>query len=124
MKQATLKPFNLEQAIAGKPIVCRDGTPAKFLYYSEELGTYKFGALVLEEAIGFTTSGRCSIISEPGYDLFMGSEKKSGWINLYRPRIYSSNVVNCSSVIYTTKEQAIYDAKQGVQATVEIHWEE
>jgi hypothetical protein len=31
-----VKPFNLEAAKAGQPIVCRDGTPARFLAHVPE----------------------------------------------------------------------------------------
>jgi len=80
-----MRAFNLEQAIAGKPIVCRDGTPAKFLYYCEEIeGPFKVGALVDGGAETFQKDGRFYSDKKEPYDLFMASEKKSGWINIYK----------------------------------------
>jgi len=79
-----LKPFDLEAAKAGKPIVCQDGTPAKFIAYvpdgftDEKLAILRNGKIVGHAENGgifYNSSGYSS-------DLFMAPEKRKVWVNI------------------------------------------
>ena len=80
------KPFNLEEAIAGAPMVTRDGRKAVFLAYDEELDR-KIICKVYDdytEAETFLDDGKYfKDRSESRYDLFMATQKKTVWVNFY-----------------------------------------
>ena len=76
-----MKAFNLEEALAGKPVVTRDGIPVSQIT--------KFN-IHTGECVVAVVNGCLSVISEPGLfgrgkerqkHLFMAPEKK--WVNLY-----------------------------------------
>jgi len=119
-----MKPFNLEQAIAGKPIVCRDGTPAKFLYYEEGVvSCFPLGVLIEGVHIAYTAVGTYWNVTAGPKDLFMASEKKSGWINIYKSSC--PETLAFTGGVYPSKEIALAHADcVGPTATIEIHWEE
>lgn len=83
-----MKPFNLEEAKAGKSIVCRDGTPAKFIAYVPEakpelrvvafVGDLKHCLNYPEDGIfkGHDNGLHC-------YNLLMAPERKTVWVNIY-----------------------------------------
>jgi len=127
MKQATLKPFNLEQAITGKPIVCRDGTPAKFLYYDKELNiSCRVGAAVEGQLRGYCENGNYFPHTSPtDCDLFMASEKKRGWVNVYKRGSYhEEDPATCGGRVFSSQQDAIKNAVGTPLSTIEIHWEE
>lgn len=81
--------FNLEKAIAGAPIQCRDGSPAKFLIYTPQLSEVRrVWVLINNHEYSFTEDGKAfpnNSSSENGYslDLFMAPEIKELWLNIY-----------------------------------------
>ena len=95
----TYKPFNLQEAMSGKPIVRRDGVPVKFVVYREEVtdgfpvvvivggsfGAYREDGL----AYGFGTKS--------DEDLFMAPEKKKVWINVWKNKLGMLSVIPCHS---------------------------
>ena len=82
-----MKPFNLQDAIAGKPIVCRDGTPAKFLYYSEDVEPgWVVGVSRDRSLYGVSASGNYLSEGQHQADLFMAAEQDTVWINVYRDK--------------------------------------
>ena len=83
-----MKPFNLEEAKQGKPVVTRDGKDVRILAFDRK-GTMPIVGLVpsreCEISYYFFADGKAASISdESGLDLFMKSENNEGWINLYR----------------------------------------
>lgn len=86
MTNPTYKTFDLQAAIAGKPIVCRNGTPAEFVAYKEDAYTYKIVCFVREEFITFTKDGSFIASAVDGFDLFMAPEKKKVWINVWQDK--------------------------------------
>jgi hypothetical protein len=88
-----MKEFDLEAAKRGEPIVCRDGTPAKFIAHVPE-SIYDNDVLVLIEGrIERVTD--CGLAND-GYenegDLFMAPKKSTVWVNIYG----TSATVYCS----------------------------
>lgn len=91
-----MKPFNLEAAKNGAPIITRNGRPAKFVGHFPENAEDQRVAFVCE-----------------------------GWIPLYRSST-SGKFPAYAGYIYATKDQAEQDGRQNpdfIQA-VPISWEE
>ena len=81
-----MKPFNLQEAIAGKPICDRLGRDVMFVdYVKEEQSSHKLVCLnFVKKITTYTAEGRAySSSSESNYDLFMVATKKNVWANLY-----------------------------------------
>ena len=107
IKEANMKPFNLEQALAGKPVITRDGTPVTEIYHFKTT-TEK------QPVVGIIGGSVCSF-TETGHfypdkeysknDLLMEVEKKTVWINLYQYN--ENNKVKVGTLnTYNSKESA------------------
>jgi len=117
-----MKPFNLEQAKAGKPVVTRDGRKAKIIYWERKQKDYPIVALIgdwEQDIESYRTDGRIMTHTDDGYDLFMASEKKTGWVNVYR----QSGKYATGEVVYDTENEAKFKSQSCI-ATVPITWEE
>jgi len=77
-----MKPFNLERALAGDPVVTRDGRPVKIAGYNEEAETeYKICGWVDGEVEGWNVDGLLSeSIKDADIDLFMSPNERKEWI--------------------------------------------
>ncbi len=81
-----MKPFDLEAAKAGAPIVTRDGRPAKFIaHVAEAHPNQRLLVLVGGAVCRHFEEGRCMLNpdSESPYDLFMAPVKRTVWANVY-----------------------------------------
>ena len=125
-----MKPFNLEEAKAGKPVVTRDGRDVRILAfdYKTETNFYPLIGLVTlsngtEKLEIWTNEGRswCSD-GKADFDLFIKTEKKQGWVNLYRDAFGSIS----ADVVYRNEVTAKSLSKVGVEAitTIKVEWEE
>ena len=124
-KKLNLKPFDIQKAREGKPVCTRDGRKARIICFDRRLFyknvSYPILALVEcsdgeDDVCGYNEKGKVLIEDGAEYkdDLMMLPEKKEGWINVYKERIYS------------TKEEAIeatYDCVTYID-TIKISWEE
>lgn len=84
-----LKTFNLEEARAGKPIVLRDGTPAKFVAVNPDAPLSQRVIFWLSTGYRFCyESGRCFDESHREYsmDLLMAPVAKTVWVNIIKHR--------------------------------------
>lgn len=119
-----MKPFNLEEAKAGKAVVTKDGLPVKIIYWDKKDENYPIVALVGEHEITETygLSGNYSTYKN-SMDLFMASEKKEGWINIYK---YDTLADRRGNYIFPTKEEAIKEGTPDYDyiTTTKIEWEE
>lgn len=81
-----MKPFDLEAAKSGKPIVCRDGTPAKFIAHVPETSKDSRVIVLIKRVIyAVDEGGKCVRMknkTDP-LDIFMAPIKHTYWINLY-----------------------------------------
>ena len=81
-----MKPFNLEAAKAGAPLVTRDGRPAKFIAHvgeaqpSQRLVVLIDGGVYTKFESGGYSKNPAHVSS---YDLFMAPVKRTVWVNLY-----------------------------------------
>lgn len=123
-----MKRFNLEEAIAGKPVVTRNGHPVRILCVDRRGMEFPIIALMdtgTQEIVMAYTKEGCRVynnsISEN--DLVMASEKKEGWVNLY---ITENSFAEVDTVIYESEERALLNKDTDKQyiSTVKINWEE
>lgn len=129
-----IKPFNLEEAKAGKSVCTKDGKPARIICYDKE-GEYPIVALVkvaLREVVySYTTTGHYNSSEMPcSDDLIMCSTKRKGWINIYRESPNSNLLSRDCGYIFSTKEEALKAIftenmeNLSYVTTTEIEWEE
>lgn len=121
-----MKPFNLDEYLENpnKKVVTREGRPVTILC-TNFLSSEPIVAEIKELncSMSFDTNGRhCnnSIARNPSIDLFFATEKREGWINIFKEEDYYH------TFIYNSKEDA---EKQGETfynyvTTIKIEWEE
>lgn len=111
----TLKEFDLEAAKKGKPVCTRGGHKARIICFDLKNDEYPIVAAVgndsSETLFSYTTNGEIADGIESDKDLMMLTEKRSGWVNIYksdRPHISSEicDIITGVSV-FETKEGAI-----------------
>jgi len=80
-----MKPFNLEAAKAGAPVVRRDGLPVKFIAHVPTANRPTDRVIFLRDGNIFTCteSGRVAGSCESAGDLFMAPVKRIVWVNLF-----------------------------------------
>ena len=128
-----MKPFNLEEAKAGKPVCTRDDKPARIICFDRKIkNCYPLLVLITnndnyEECYSYTADGKFNYADESDLDLFMASEKHEGWINLYRNKEHFNTLP--VSLIYNSEQdakEAIDDIDDNLQhvATIKIEWKE
>jgi len=128
-----MKPFNLQEALEGKPVVTRDGKPVKRLVYFPEANEYPVVAYSGDKEIDtYTAKGEyISGGSGRSKDLFMDVPTKTGWVNIYRENLeYSGrlalkltpggNVIHPSKTVANEKQETTKDRI----AVIELTWEE
>ena len=123
-----LKPFNLEEAKAGKPVCTRDGMKARIICFDKKAGR---PIVVLVE--GGDGNGEYVIFCDDGgyynckempdcSDLMMLPEKKEGWVNVYQGGKLDADY------IYPTKADAVENIFQPMKDkyidTIKLTWEE
>ena len=126
-----MKPFSLEEYLKNpeKKVVSRDGRSVKIICTDRKNINHPIVALIenkLTEAEGvlcYTEEGKIFNQVSNDADLFFVSEKKEGWINLYRTETSSQYV---TSNLYNSEEKAIEIGRtsENYIATTKIEWEE
>lgn len=97
-----MKKFNLEEALAGKPVITRDGREATQLVLFKAVGKYPLLCVADEELLSYTKEGNHLMSGkESSHDLFMKPTKKSGWIAVLR---LSNGQVVVSETVHKTKQ--------------------
>lgn len=123
-----MKPFDIELAKQGKPVCTRDGRPVRILCYDfKSLENTPIMALIKlnerqEGVVHYYIDGKHFENGINDLDLMMVSEKKEGWINLYKN---SKNTFTRYSDIYLTREDALNNKRpEDYLTTINIEWEE
>lgn len=125
-----MKPFNLEEAKAGKPVCTRDGKPVRIICFDRNEKTYPIIALVdkgpFEVVYTYTNEGKYNFEGFSDFDLLIVPIKKKGWVNIYKKNITNNITDRGGGYIFPTKEQALNAVMsgQGYVTTTEIEWEE
>lgn len=112
-----MKPFNLEEAKAGKPLVTRAGYPVEFIGISK---THKQPLICVhdgcEEAYNLDgTYFNYTPRKVSSLDLCMAPTNREGWVN-----VYPNNV----TYLYLTQTIAENNAGLDRIACVHVEWEE
>lgn len=83
-----MKPFNLQEALEGKPIVTRDGRKIIECHYFKYINKSLFPIYAIFEGESstrtFTINGECNYGSESSHDLFMYEEPRTYFVNVYK----------------------------------------
>lgn len=120
-----LKPFDLEAALRGEPVVTRDGRPVTQVTKFDVTSIFRIVGVVNSKVEYWTENG----YYHPDYsgnssDLFMVTKtvKKEGWVNLYKSD--DEEIAVFTGHGHNTKEAAEEEASPKCIATVKIEWEE
>ena len=124
-----MKRFSLEEYLKNpsKKVVTRDGRSARIICTDGSNKTYPIFALIQNEeykdVLSYTNDGINVEGSESPFDLFFVTEKKEGWINIYKSKSMGAPI---GGTIYDSEEEAETEGKRGKNyiATVKIEWEE
>lgn len=123
-----MKPFNLQEALAGKPVVTDTGQRVTDLHRFKTASDYCiYGVVETETArdrpdhVGMWTTEGCSA---SGRFLSMPTTKKTGWINIYKGFNGVPTTTGC--VLHETKELAEHNGKVAPNwlSTAKLEWEE
>jgi hypothetical protein len=107
-----MKPFNLKEALAGKPVVTLRGIEVTQLHLFEIISIYQLFAVVEGEVIQYTTEGKFNNKGiESGWDLFMAEEKKFLWINLWQ-QLHENG--NYHTTVHTREDLADLEIENNV----------
>ena len=129
-KKLNLKPFDLDAAKQGKPVCTRDGRRARIICFDRKDNT---PIVALIERVNHVeilqcvhNNGKCFHYDTSNNDLMMLTEKKEGWVNVYRD-CDGANITKDDN-IYSSKEAAMASAQiidgNSYVATTKINWEE
>ena len=121
-RKCEMKPFNLEKALAGDPVVTRDGIPVtEIVRFNGLPHDRRLYGIINGGLVSFLDNGRFSVyeFSETKYDLFMAPKivKKSGWINIYHDG-------GCGRMVSALRIDADKMADEHRVACVYVEWEE
>lgn len=120
-----MKPFDLNLAISGSPVITAKGHQVRLAGYNPYAKNKEqvVGWVSLDEqsaeARAWSDTGEAA--GDDDFNLFMAPVKKRGWANIYSP---SATEFYDISYIYTSEGQAKGAATKDVVATVSIDWEE
>ena len=124
-----MKQFNLEEYLANpnKKIITRSGNEARIVC-TDKLGKYPIVALIkggsIETMVDFESDGKYRHdFGDNDSDLFFATEKKEGWINIYKSKSMGAPI---GGTIYDSEEEAETEGKRGKNyiETIKIEWEE
>lgn len=123
-----LKPFSLELAKQGKPVCTRDGRKARVLCYDFKQNE-EYPILVAVEnkdgkecALLYSNDGISEMYKSSNNELVMFSEKKEGWVNVYKE---CDGEYYVEKVVYKIKGHAVENASsQNYVGTVRIEFYE
>lgn len=122
MGELNMKPFNLDEYLKNpnKKVITRNGKNVK-IHCTNCVGAHPVIAEIEGEKYSYFYDKNGRYYFRPSIsDLFFASEKKEGWINLFRDP--TNNEIYCSKV-YPTKEKAM-DSIGAFYATIKVEWEE
>ena len=122
-----MKPFDINLAKAGKPVCTRDGRKARVLCYGFKQNE-EYPILVAVEnkdgkecALLYSNDGISEMYKSSNNELVMFSEKKEGWVNVYKKE--KNRYVRG---IFHNKDEAIRDISKKLGEfvdTIKINWE-
>ena len=124
----TMKPFDLEKAKAGAPVVQRCGRPARIVDFAVKNEVYPLAVIYTddmgrEHLTEFSVEGKYYDNQNDDYrDLMMAPVKKEAWVNINRSRI---NPIGAGAGgVYRSREEADRNAARDRLACIRVEWED
>lgn len=122
-----MKPFNLEEAKAGKPVCTRDGRDVRIVCFDVKS---KFPIIAIisnednsENVYTYTIEGSMFPLNKKySENLFMKTETKKAWINLYKNIV--THVTNFGKVYFSQDQNFDLSPNMIILKTFELEWEE
>nr|DAK21062.1 MAG TPA: hypothetical protein [Caudoviricetes sp.] len=112
-----MKPFNLKEAKAGKPVCTRDGRKARIICFDLNNKNFPIVAIINcdteENAYQYDIDGICDE-HDNNLNLMMSPEKKEGWIIIHKEAIYDKE----------TAEKIARETTANVIKIQKVEWEE
>jgi hypothetical protein len=109
-----MKPFNLDLALAGEPVITRNGNEVTKLHKFDviDLDAQELYAVIDDRQIeSFYLNGQWREKGESGYDLFMAEQKKLLWINIWQQLHENGNYI---STVHTREDLADLEIENNV----------
>lgn len=103
-----MKPFDLEAAKRGEPLITRDGRKVTdFAHFPSKEGAYKVYAVIGGDTSSFTEEGNEWNVdcSQTNLDLFMAPRKRTVYVNLWPGKMIGTGG-GCGGYHYDDKETA------------------
>lgn len=123
-----MKPFNLEEAKAGTPVVTRDGLPVRIICWDAKICESTPILALARSGKGHDIMIYTDLKGSacyPCHDLYMKTEKKTGWVNVYYQHSKTSPQRECGDIFPTEeKAKAHASGNNWYIATIKIEWEE
>lgn len=117
-----MRPFNLEEALAGKPVVTRDGRAATEIHYFKTLESNSRVVAVVDGSMwSYRETGRLCTgdVVESNLDLFMATQKVTKWGNVYK----AFNGLYDISFLFDNEDEAVKNKTENTIVTVPITFE-
>ena len=108
-----MKKFYLKEALAGKPVVSRDGRDVTQLVKFKTNDGCTLVGLLDGYIYSWTTIGECVNGLKTDADLFMKPIKKEGYVNIYK-----------GALIHSSEDEARMNSGDNLLITVKVEWEE
>jgi hypothetical protein len=81
-----MEQFNLERALAGEPVITRNGKEVKQLTRIDYDTDYVIFGVIDRELYRWTINGEYFVREEDGRDLFMKPKENALWLNVWKDR--------------------------------------
>lgn len=108
-----MKPFNLEEALAGKPVITRHGRKVTEIYHFKTTKSpYPVHACIDGTIVEYTQRGTYYSLGSTERDLLMEEPIIEGWVNVY---CVNDNYIYISST-HESAEKAIESSKHSGDA--------
>ena len=123
-----LKPFSLKLAKQGKPVCTRDGRKARVLCYDFKQNEEYPIVVAIENKVGkecallYSNDGISEMYKSSNNELVMFSEKKEGWVNVYKKE--QNRYVKGISPSREIALNSISEKSREYIATIKITWVE
>ena len=120
-----MKPFNLEEAKAGKPICTRDGDKARVICFDVQGRMPPLAALITDldgdEYVSLHREDGTSV-HNPDEDLFMAPSIQCWWVAVYA---LPNGDMEVGKRLYPTRDAALkYSCVIGRVGVTKVEWEE
>lgn len=83
-----MKPFNIEAALRGEPVVTRNGREVTQITLFDIDGDYPVAGVIDKNRFEFSTNGKYLVGQDTERDLFMAPKKRIVWVNFYDDGCY------------------------------------